>query len=367
LSLDQTASVNATVEGENSTLNGSPTHRVIISLQDQQRSGLAVVIAEDLAGNRDTLQLELGITLPELSPAPLEMLSVRRNEKRVERVTIRNNSPNLPIVLDSLQLLPQSRFRIIGFGTGGASREEIPPGSSFEVEIFFQSALRGSFADTLFLWIDCEIYRIPLQAVMAQPLISMKNLDFFQVLIGTGSCDTLTLSNSGTDTLDISAIELGGEYRFDTADIPDLPRKIPPGEDLEIPICFFPRRLGLQLGKVTVLSSAVNSDSGFASLLGIGVNSYTAVGFDGEENALQLAIVPQGDYLTVVATDRSRPLGVPSLYTIKGEQIQILDIDQIGEGWWQLQLPGRLTSGIYIFLAKAPTLPSFRVKFVVLE
>ncbi|MGE3802584.1 MAG: hypothetical protein AB7H80_16330, partial [Candidatus Kapaibacterium sp.] len=73
LSLDQTASVNATVEGENSTLNGSPTHRVIISLQDQQRSGLAGVIAEDLAGNRDTLQLELGLTLPELSPAPLEL------------------------------------------------------------------------------------------------------------------------------------------------------------------------------------------------------------------------------------------------------------------------------------------------------
>ena len=55
-----------------------------------------------------------------------------------------------------------------------------------------------------------------------------------------------------------------------------------------------------------------------------------------------------------------------SLFTIKGEEVQLAEVDRIGEGWWHVTLERPLMSGMYFLRAVEPDVRPITVKFVVL-
>lgn len=361
--LDESASSNVLLNEETPLTPGAATHAVRLRLIDTTLDGEATLIAVDQAGNADTLVVPMGINLPTLSDTALFYELVRRSERRTLTLRLTNRSGRLPIRIDSVRTTPGSLFRIDGAPEGAV----IAPGETYDLDISFLSTFRRDAIDSAVIVIDCRRYVVRLRATMTAPRITVENIDFWQVIIGREVCATMRVDNVGGDTMTIRTIEVAGsDYRFDTADYPELPLHIGPGDTASIPICFTPRRLGLLLGTVTVISSAADTVSAVAQLVGIGVNSLTSTAFDDEGRELQISVVPQGTSLTVVSADRGRALNTFSLFTIKGEEVQLAEVDRIGEGWWHVTLERPLMSGMYFLRAVEPDVRPITVKFVVL-
>ena len=326
------------------------------------------IVAEDVAGNADSVDLTLRRRLPTLSNDSLDLPEVGRREVRNRTITITNRSSDAWMRVDRLDLRVGRYFGIDKINDGTVLGLPLAPGEAFSALITFNQGIDSLYHDTLMVTIDCIDYLIPIHATTGTALLKLGNLDFFQVLIGTEECLMLPISNPGTDTTYISAIEVrGGEYRFDTTAIPFLPDRVPPGATIEIPICFFPRRLGLLVGSVTFISTAADTTSVAAQLAGIGVNSFQTVGFDSEGRALQISVIPQEQELTVISADRSRDLTRFRLFNLRGEEIPITLIERVGRGWWHIRTRGRLIASMYYLQAIEEGKEPLVVKFVVLE
>jgi hypothetical protein len=338
-----------------------------VSTPSGTASGRAVIIAEDLAGNADTIQINFLVNVPEVSVDSILMDGVKRTELRERPVTVRNVSPLDRMVIDSLFLRSGQRFRLKNLGSGAVLGRNLLPGELFQTTVTFQSGLRGDFSDTLVCYVDCDSIVIPLRCVMARPIIELDYVDFWQVLVGGQKCLDMGLRNIGNDTLIVSAIEVGGDYQFDTTALPDVPVRLIPSQAISVPVCFIPRQLGVQVGTVTVESNATNDGTAGTQLVGIGVNSVAAVGYDGNGDEVQLTVVSQGPFLTVVSADRSRDLTDFAIFNVRGEEIPYESVEKVGEGWWQVNLSGRLLNGLYYMFALSPNHPHVTVKFVVLE
>lgn len=327
-----------------------------------------LLIAEDLAGNLDTLELRLLRRFPSLSNDSLDLLTVGRRETRNRTITILNPSSDAAMRVDRLDLRVGTYFGIDKINDGSFLGLPLNPGETFDALITFTRGLDREYFDTLVVTIDCIDYLIPLHATLGVSRLALGNIDFWQVILGTEKCVMMPIWNPGTDTTYISAIEVrGGEFRFDTTAIPFLPDRVPPGDTIEIPVCFFPRRLGLLLGSVTFVSSAADTTSVASQLAGIGVTTFTSVGFDSDGKLLQISVVPQEQELTVISADRSRDLTDFRLFNLRGEEIPITLIELVGRGWWQIQTRGRLIASMYYLQAIEAGKEPLVVKFVVLE
>ena len=349
-------------------MEGDTLASVRVHLNSGFDESVVTVVAEDLAGNADSVTLRLLRRSPTISTSRIELLDVGQREDRTETITLTNGSTDADMRVDEFRFTSGAYFDIRDIREGSFFGLPLEPGESAQFTLTFGRGVAREYSDTLIVTIDCLEYQIPLRATLGTARLSVENLDFWQVLIGTESCLMFPISNPGTDTTYISAIEiLGGEYRFDTTAIPFLPDRIPPGATIEIPICFFPRRLGLLLGTVTFLSSAADTQSVTAQLAGIGVNSFTSVGFDSEGKLLQISVVPSEEQLTVVSADRSRDLSQFRLFNLRGEEIPIRLIELVGRGWWQIETDGRLIASLYYLQAIEEGKEPLVVKFVVLE
>lgn len=355
------------VRFDESFTEGDATAIVTVRLLEGYDAATVRIHARDRAGNADTAVIELGRVAPVFSGASLLFEEIPRNDRGEGRIVVSNTSNRFRVRIDSLRLTVGDRFSIDGFGRGGDFGYPMIPGDTFGIVLRFRPGLPRLNHDTLVIWIDCNPYRFPLEATVGIARLDVTNLDFWQVLIGSEECLQMTLLNPGTDTVRLTQIEVDGEFRFDTTKIPDLPLDVAPGEEAEIPICFLPRRLGLLLGTVTIISSEVDSTGTVSELAGIGVNSFSSVGFDDEGRQLQVTVVPQRRRLTVVSADRDRKLAFFRLYNTRGQEIRLDAVDRIGRGWWGITTPERLDVGIYFLSTWEEGGEPLTVKFVVLE
>ena len=346
---------------------GDSSASVTIKLIDRSAVVRVHLVAVDLAGNADTLVLDLAEVIPSFTATKLFFEEIPRNDIGVERFVISNPSSNIALRIDSLRLLGAERFSIDGFGRGGPFGFDLIPGDTFGVQVTFTPGLPRTNRDTLVLYVDCLSYQFPIEATVGIARLDVVNLDFWQVLVGSEECLDITLINPGTDTVGLWTIDVDGDYRFDTTQIPELPIYVAPLEVIRIPICFLPRRLGLQLGQVTFISSEVDTAGTVAELAGIGVNAFASTGFDDQGNRLQVTVVPQRRRLTVVSADRDQKLGRFKLYNVRGEELRLDEVELIGRGWWGITTPDRLDVGIYLLHTEAEGGESLTVKFVVLE
>ncbi len=359
--------VAVSVRFDGSFVTGDSAATVVIRLLDLDVSTSVTIVALDRAGFGDTLVVGLGQVIPQFSSTNLFFEDIPRNDHGFDRFVITNPSSLFATRIDSLRLRSGDRFSIDGFGRGGPFGFSLIPGDTFGIDVTFRPGLPRENFDTLVVYIDCEPYLFPIDGTVGIARLDVTNLDFWQVLVGSEECLEIALINPGSDTVRLTTIDVDGEYRFDTTKIPDLPLDVAPGEDVLIPICFLPRRLGLLLGRVTIISSEADTTGTVAELAGIGVNSFSSVGFDDEGNRLQVTVVPRRRRLTVVSADRDRTLGEFRLFNTRGEEIALDRVDRIGRGWWGITTPDRLDVGIYFLNTRTEEGEGLTVKFVVLE
>jgi hypothetical protein len=123
---------------------------------------------------------------------------------------------------------------------------------------------------------------VPLTGTGAQPNISVTPpaLAFGNVRVGnTSATKTVTISNTGTDVLNVSAIALGGANPGDfvLSGLPPLPAAIPANASATFLVAFAPTAAGARSGSAIVSSDAPNTPTVTVPLTGTGIQPTISV------------------------------------------------------------------------------------------
>jgi hypothetical protein len=138
---------------------------------------------------------------------------------------------------------------------------EIPPGASDTVGVIFMPRHDGVCDATLNLVSNASngTQTMDLIGVGIIPRIQFlpgPNVFFGELELGDSICQTVSVSNQGTDTLKIQMQYFttnDGDYRFDS--LSAASRRIPPGSSRDIQICFKPLARGDRIGGIRMLTN----------------------------------------------------------------------------------------------------------------
>ncbi len=255
-----------------------------VSLKDSRTDGRARFIAEDLSGNRDTIEINLS-TVERLSfdRDSVAMAGVKINEQQATTLVINNANAN-PLKIDSLWF-KYNRFYLNGRHEGAV----IAPGALRNVNVLFMATDNRPVYDTLVIKSNCQYYRIPFTATVGSPGIITHDLDFGRVRVGSAPRTlALQVSNPGTATLrfDSTVIQVEGTT-FSLSSLLVAPDSLLPGEDTTLQVMFIPPAVGELTGRVLFYS---NADSvATASLRGVGIYPNVDIG------GYDFGLLPVGD------------------------------------------------------------------------
>ncbi len=210
-------------------------------LSDPKQDGHAVIIAEDLQGNRTTVEFDLKTIAPTFSAEDIDFglqdIGVTVNQK----VTIANPSDGT-MVIDSAYL---ARGGAGGFVLQPQPRNvSLSKNGTLDVTVYFSSSSRGEFRDTVVLVSSCIEYRVPLHAVIPYPIIATHDLDFGRVRVGRTRDLTLRVWNEGQAELVIDSAVLvhlaAPAYTTPFVTPFPAPVRLAPGEDTSFAVTFAP-------------------------------------------------------------------------------------------------------------------------------
>lgn len=233
--LDSAASTNAHFDA-GILIRGDEMSLGTISLVDPTKSGHARIIAEDLAHNLDTLELDITAAKLTFTPALVDISPVEPNviDRRV--FTIKNEGSD-PIVIDSLILLKGIPFSLDPYPIRGYT---LNPGASLQVTVYFYSKVARSYEDTVIFSAACQRYMIPVHAGMVVPDIVTHDLDFGDLRLETERCMTLVVRNTGLGSLRIDSVVFASGA-FSSPDFPlARPIEVAGGDSVRFTICFTP-------------------------------------------------------------------------------------------------------------------------------
>lgn len=238
-----------------------------LTVIDPLQPGRGRVIAEDLAGNRDTIELKISSALVVFSH---DSMYIRGAETgKLYRNTIRISNPNIDTMLLADAVLALRK----GFLLGATYKDiKIPPGGYVDIEVLFGSAIRGNQRDTVTLTIDCVDWKIPLLATMGLPGIATEDLDFGTLRKGRTICLQMHVRSTGESPLRIDSVRIVARNFTITRSL-DTAIVLPPGTDTTIIVCFSPDSVGGFSGTVTFFG---NADSAATGML-IGKGAYPAL------------------------------------------------------------------------------------------
>ncbi len=222
-----------------------------VLLQDPRKPGHARIIAEDQAGNRDTVDFDVVASIQlTFSADAVAFADVLPSVSYSQLFVISNPNP-VPVTIDHLLLRRGREFIFDKDYTGVV----IPPKGSVTVKIFFQSPAKQDQFDTLDLTAACQTYSIPFSAHISSPKIATEDLDFKTLRSGTVRSLPLRVWNSGTIPLRIdSAVIAGTSFSMQTP----LQHVVllDPGKDTSLIILFSPQSVGGYTGTVSFYSTA---------------------------------------------------------------------------------------------------------------
>ena len=271
--LDEDASSNVETSTTYPCVCGLDKYEMQVRLIDPEQPGQARIIAEDDAGNLDTIDLELSTVPPAFSSAQIEMRKAELNVLYTEKLTISNPSATEMIRLDSFRLQSGTEFEIVGIGKGGAIDRTLAPDNEYPFEISFITDKEGLFEDTLLVYADCRVYKIPVRAFTIAPYIDTEDLDFGAIRVGRIKCLEMTVTNTGDAPLRIDEVRVNGKrgtFTFDRNNVPKDTIWLEPGESRIVIVCFEPDATEDFDGTVEFVSNARGGKSE-GSLKGRGI------------------------------------------------------------------------------------------------
>src|SRR5262249_5581310 len=153
------------------------------------------------------------------------------------------------------------------FGVGNmALPATIPPGSSLDISITYSPTTAGSASGTLSFISNANNSPTTVLVVgsatsnpVAQIGVSPASINFGSITVNTTATRTLTISNPGSATLNVTAAAVSGAaYSITGA---TFPLNINAGASSSMTVTFAPTTTGNQSGSITVSSNATNQIS----------------------------------------------------------------------------------------------------------
>ncbi len=158
-----------------------------------------------------------------------------------------------------------------------------------------------------------------------QPGVSSSppNLTFATQAIGTSSpAQTITLTNTGNSTLNISAILVAGPFNGDFLQMNTCPPALQAGAHCPIPVVFAPTGTGSRTASVLVFDDASNSPQS-AGLSGVGVGTITNIGSSAYQLLNTRTSANQANFYVYQDQDSGFNHGFPSGFFGNGGPISI--------------------------------------------
>ena len=250
--LDSSASTNVRLQ-QGIGINGDDFRTGSLATIDPHLPGKACVIAEDIFHNCDTFNLVLDVVAPDFSDSSIK-LSHTGDGRSYPRTISLSNPGSGAMIVDSVALLRGTEFVL---QTTGYVNQVVAAGTSIPVTVTFKSGTKQNFSDTLLVWCNCRLYRIPLSAEVHGALIATEDLEYGPIRVSRNRLLNLHVRNVGGDLLRIDsiAIDKGVYSNMSVLQYP-LNIQLDAGADTTIPVRFDPSAVGGFLGRVRFFSSA---------------------------------------------------------------------------------------------------------------
>lgn len=267
--LDSAASVNVTFE-QGIGINGDDFRTGSVMTIDPNLPGIARIVAEDLFGNRDTVDLALEIVAPRFALDSIVAKHDPGGKITLASVDLANKS-GLPMTVDSVRLLHGREFVLVTRYEGRV----LDAATALTVTVAFKSDLPGRYTDTLLVWCNCRLYMVPLIGLANGPKIATEDLEYGPVRVGSNRVLDLNVWNSGVSDLRIDSMNIS-TGAFSDLTMLKFPFVLGPGRDTTLQLRFDPPAVGEFLGNVWFYSDA--DSVAIASLHGRGIYPSLSIG-----------------------------------------------------------------------------------------
>ncbi|MGE3800264.1 MAG: choice-of-anchor D domain-containing protein [Candidatus Kapaibacterium sp.] len=341
---------------------GSLLYEFELRLSNRSKAGRAIIVVTDLAGNSDTLQVELRGVYPKISHQSVTITGVKPSEEKQISFVVSNPDDSVALLFHAVGLKQRSKGWSLSSQLSG--NQVVEAGDSLNMWLKFRSTTPGTFRDTIQVTVDCYEYLIPLEATVGGASISHADtINFGPVWIGTDSCKNVFITNRGSVPLTINSFTITGGYAIETSSLPPLPLTILPGDSLEIVICFVPETNGRTPGILLINSDDPERGTSTITLSGSGIDELSSVKEEvtGEDGYVDV------DGTTIHLRRGSEAKGISDfyLYNLIGVEIPITNVQMIGAGEWTLQTTYELGSGGYVLVGSVEQGRTVAYRFVV--
>lgn len=254
-----------------------------VTLADPRQSGKARFIAEDLHGNRDTIELTLQATkVLGFDKEFVEFTDVVLGPTYQKDLLIANVHAE-PIKIDTARFL-HHRFLLQRSYTG----EVIQANGSLKMEALFAASQLKDVFDTLLIKSNCQTYRIPYVARTGAPAIATHDLEFGSLRVGSERGLPLRVWNPGSAVLHLSNTVIAGDgFTMDPTIGLAIPDSLLPGAETTITVYFKPGWTGDFTGTIHFHSDA--DSIAIARLHGVGIYPAVSIG------SYDFGLIPVGD------------------------------------------------------------------------
>ena len=270
--MDTAASVNATFT-KTFVIIGDELSLGYVRAKDPRQPAFARIWAEDLAGQRTSIDVVVSTSIPSFSHDTISMGYVQVGRTYSRPFTITNSGPS-QLHVDSIYL---KRGREFTLDKRYRDITVAPDGGMLTANVLYMTLTKATSYDTLCVVADCQEYLFPLVAHAAAPQITTTGWDFGRVRVGRAPTRRIVVGNPGDAPLRVDSAVIEGAS-FTIVNELQWPVIIQPGRDtVALDVVFTPSATKQFTGVVRFYSDVVDSVA-LAPLVGVGIYPSLVIG-----------------------------------------------------------------------------------------
>ena len=229
---------------------GAKSAALEISSDDPDENPVVVPLSATVVPGNDPADIAV-------SPLSVDFGNVIPGSSAGATVTVANEGQQELFVYSSaLGGANPSEFAIVS----GAAPFSVLPGTSHEIALSFNPTLPAGFSASLVIQSndpDENPVVVALNGTGFAPeiAVSPSGHDYGDVQLGSSASQSFTVSNEGTEMLDVTALDLTGSDAADFSVTTGAPGSIPPGGSLTVEVTFAPQSLGAKTAALEIASN----------------------------------------------------------------------------------------------------------------
>jgi uncharacterized repeat protein (TIGR01451 family) len=239
------------------TLGGTPTQGGVFPITITANNGVNPPKSSPVTGGQ-SFTLTVSGPLLQITPPSINFGTVYIHNTQSENVTLKNiGTSTVNISNVALTLGAGTSSTIFKFVNGCSST--LAAGHSCNITINFNGTPAGTPSATLKITGNSpgSPQTVPLSATIINPKgqFDTASLGFATVKVGSSHTKTVTFTNVGTTTLDITSFGISGPNHSDFTETNNCPSTLSPGNDCVITLTFKPSATGNRSATLTAIDN----------------------------------------------------------------------------------------------------------------